>query len=167
MDPAKDERHAFRIQSVMSKADLDATAGLFSAYAFSLGIDLAFQGFEAELAALPGGYAPPWGCLLLARDALGGAVGCVGVRPIMPDGCCEMKRLYVAPEGRDFGLGRRLVETVIAEAIRIGHCEIRLDTLPTMSGAIALYEKAGFRPIAPYYETPMAGTIFLGRSLAG
>lgn len=162
-----DERHGFRIQPVTSKADLDATAALFSAYAFSLGIDLAFQGFEAEVADLPGGYAPPWGCLFLARDSFGRAVGCVGVRPIMPDGCCEMKRLYVAPEGRGFGLGRRLVEAVIAEAVRIGYREMRLDTLPTMSGAIALYERTGSRPIAPYYETPLAGTIFLGRSLAG
>lgn len=133
-----DEQHGFRIQPVTSKADLDATATLFRAYAFSLGIDLAFQGFEAEVAALRGGYAPPWGCLFLARDSLGRAVGCVGVRPIMPDGCCEMKRLYVAPDGRGFGLGRRLVEAVIAEAVRIGYREMRLDTLPTMSGAIAL-----------------------------
>jgi ribosomal protein S18 acetylase RimI-like enzyme len=78
-----------------------------------------------------------------------------------------MKRLYVSPRARGLGLGRALVEAVLGEAARIGYREMRLDTLPSMAGAIALYRSAGFEPIAPYYDTPIAGTIFLRRRLAG
>jgi ribosomal protein S18 acetylase RimI-like enzyme len=76
-----------------------------------------------------------------------------------------MKRLYVSPKGRGFGLGERLVDAVVKEAKRIGYREMRLDTLPSMTGAIALYQKFGFEPIEPYYETPVIGTIFMRRSL--
>jgi ribosomal protein S18 acetylase RimI-like enzyme len=76
-----------------------------------------------------------------------------------------MKRLYVSPEGRGFGLGRALAEAVVGEAIRIGYREIRLDTLATMKGALALYEKLGFVEIAPYYATPIADTVFLAKPL--
>lgn len=113
------------------------------------------------MAAMPGKYAPPAGALLLARDSNGTPVGCVGLRPIEPRGCCEMKRLYVAPQGRGFGLGEKLVRAVIEEAKRIHYREMRLDTLPAMTGAIALYTKLGFEPIAPYYETPVVGTHFM------
>lgn len=150
-----------RIAAVGSADDLAAAIALFRAYAASLEVDLAYQDFAAELAAMPGKYAPPSGALLLARDVSGTPIGCVGLRPIAPSGCCEMKRLYVAPAGRGSGLGERLVQAVIAEARRIGYREMRLDTLPTMTGAIALYRKLGFAPIAPYYETPVAGTQFL------
>jgi ribosomal protein S18 acetylase RimI-like enzyme len=156
----------FQIKPVRTAADLAATVALFRAYAAGLGIDLAFQGFEEELAAMPGKYAPPAGELLLARDGAGEAVGCIGLRPILPAGCCEMKRLYVAPGGRGMGLGGALIEAVIGAAMRIGYREVRLDTLPSMTTAIALYRAAGFGPIAPYYDTPVAGTVFLGRSLA-
>jgi ribosomal protein S18 acetylase RimI-like enzyme len=76
-----------------------------------------------------------------------------------------MKRLYVSPEGRGFGLGERLVDAVVKEAKRIGYREMRLDTLPSMPGAIALYRKFGFEPLEPYYEAPVIGTIFMRRSL--
>ncbi|HEY2133118.1 MAG TPA: GNAT family N-acetyltransferase [Acetobacteraceae bacterium] len=155
----------FTIEPVRSPADLAATVRLFNAYASSLGIDLAFQDFAAELAGMPGKYAPPAGELLLARDNQGEVLGCVGLRPIKPDGSCEMKRLYVAPRGRGLGLGRALIDAIIKEAVRIGYREMRLDTLPSMVKAIALYRKAGFQPIAPYYDTPLAGTMFLGRAL--
>jgi ribosomal protein S18 acetylase RimI-like enzyme len=155
----------FRIEPVRSSDDLAAAVALFQAYADGLGIDLGFQGFAAELATMPGKYAPPNGALLLARDAQDEAVGCIALRPILPAGCCEMKRLYVAPSGRGLGLGLALVEAIIGEAARIGYCEIRLDTLPSMLPAIALYRKAGFTPIAPYYDTPVAGTVFLARAL--
>jgi ribosomal protein S18 acetylase RimI-like enzyme len=155
----------FQILPVRSNPDLEATVRLFDAYASSLGIDLAFQDFAAELATMPGKYAAPAGELLLAHDRRGEPLGCVGLRPIMPDGCCEMKRLYVSPWGRGFGLGRALIDAIIGEAIRIGYREMRLDTLPGMVEAIALYRKAGFMPIEPYYDTPLAGTIFLGKSL--
>ncbi|MDQ0394828.1 GNAT superfamily N-acetyltransferase [Labrys monachus] len=81
------------------------------------------------------------------------------------EGCCEVKRLYVLPQARGLGLGRALVEAVIAQALRIGYRDMHLDTLPTMTGAIALYTAAGFAPIPPYYDTPVDGTIFLGRRL--
>ncbi|MBX6743420.1 MAG: GNAT family N-acetyltransferase [Acetobacteraceae bacterium] len=155
----------FRIGPARSAADIEAAARLFEAYAASLGVDLAFQGFAAELASLPGSYAPPAGELLLARDPDGEPLGCVALRPMPFEGCCEMKRLYVSPRGRGLGLGRALVEAIIGEAVRIGYREMRLDTLPFMAEAIALYRKTGFVPIEPYYDTPLAGTIFLGRRL--
>lgn len=157
---------SFRISPVRSAVELEATVLLFNAYASSLGVDLSFQDFAAELASLPGPYAAPAGELLLARDTQGQPLGCVGLRPMKAQGCCEMKRLYVSPSGRGLGLGRALVEAILQEAVRRGYREIRLDTLPDMTEAIALYRKAGFKPIEPYYDTPLAGTLFLARSLA-
>ena len=156
----------FQIRPVRSAADLDTTVRLFSDYASSLGIDLGYQDFAAELAAMPGRYAAPAGELLLARDEHHEPLGCVGLRPIVPGSSCEMKRLYVAPPGRGRGLGRALIDAIISAAARIGYQEMRLDTLPTMAAAIALYEQAGFLPIEPYYDTPVAGTLFLRRVLA-
>jgi GNAT superfamily N-acetyltransferase len=159
------EPPSFRIAPVRTANDLASTVRLFRAYASSLDIDLSYQDFEAEMDAMPGKYAPPAGELLLARRSSGTPVGCVGLRPIEPHGCCEMKRLYVSPEGRGFGLGERLVYAVVKEAERIGYHEMRLDTLPSMAGAIALYRKLGFEPMEPYYDTPVIGTIFMRRSL--
>ena len=157
---------SFQIAPVRSAEDLAETLRLFDAYVASLGIDLAFQGFAAERAAMPGRYAPPAGELLLARDGAGAPLGCVGLRPIRPDGCCEMKRLYVSPQGRGLGLGKALMQAVIAEGSRIGYREMRLDTLPDMIAAIAMYRAGGFVPIPPYYDTPVPGTLFLARPLA-
>jgi ribosomal protein S18 acetylase RimI-like enzyme len=157
----------FQIVRAGSSADLDAVKRLFTAYASALGIDLSYQGFEEELTGLPGKYAPPSGALLIARAMDGEPLGCVALRPLDDAGRCEMKRLYVSPRARGLGLGKALVDAVIVEATRTGYREMRLDTLPTMGEAIALYRKAGFLPIAPYYETPLAGTIFMGRRLAG
>ncbi len=159
------EPPAFRIAPVRTADDLAAAVALFRAYAASLEIDLSYQDFAAEMEAMPGKYAPPAGELLLARYAGGTPVGCVGLRPIEPRGCCEMKRLYVAPEGRGGGLGETLVDAILRAAERIGYREMRLDTLPSMAAAIALYRKFGFEPIEPYYETPVTGTIFMRRSL--
>jgi GNAT superfamily N-acetyltransferase len=156
----------FQIRAVRSAADLAAAVQLFEAYAASLGIDLAYQDFATELATLPGKYAPPDGALLLARDLRGTALGCVALRPMMAENCCEMKRLYVLPSARGLGLGKALVDAILQEAARIDYREIRLDTLPDMAEAMALYRQAGFAPIDPYYETPVAGTRFLGRFLA-
>ena len=153
------------IGSVRTPADLSATIDLFRAYAASLVVDLAYQDFEAELAALPGKYAPPAGELLLARAADGRPIGCVALRPLDVPGCCEMKRLYVAPAGRGGGLGRQLVDAVVEAAERIGYREMRLDTLPTMRSAQALYRKLSFDVIDPYYDTPVAGTLFMRRLL--
>ncbi|MEO5819573.1 MAG: GNAT family N-acetyltransferase [Vicinamibacteraceae bacterium] len=154
---------AFLIRPV-SAGDLDDARTLFRAYAASLPIDLGYQDFATELATLPGKYRPPAGALLVARDRQGAPLGCVGLRPLA-DGSSEMKRLYVAPAARGLGLGRALMEAVIAEAARLGYREIRLDTLPTMTAAIAMYRASGFEPIAPYYDTAPSGTIFLARRL--
>lgn len=154
------------INTVRSASDLAATVQLFEEYASSLGVDLCFQDFASELAAMPGKYAPPAGELLLARGADGEPIGCVALRPMADDGRCEMKRLYVSPKARGLGLGRALVDAILHEAIRIGYREMRLDTLPSMTQAISLYKQVGFVPIERYYDTPLAETIFLGCSLA-
>ena len=155
---------AFTISPVRSPEDLAATMALFEAYAASLGINLSYQNFVAEMAAMPGKYAPPAGELLLARDDKGTPLGCVGLRPLS-DGSCEMKRLYVTPEGRGLGLGKALAETIVAESRRIGYREMLLDTLPSLTAAIGLYERMGFRPIPAYYDTPIAGTLFFSLKL--
>lgn len=155
----------FLIAEVLTDHDVAAVRALFTAYAAWLGMDLLYQGFPAELAGLPGAYAPPQGLLLLARDAAGQPAGCVGLRPLRDEDYCEMKRLYVVPEARRHGLGRALATTVIAAAARIGYREIRLDSLPALAEATALYKRMGFRPIAPYYKTPIAETLFFARPL--
>jgi GNAT superfamily N-acetyltransferase len=157
----------FQIAPAHTAADLGAVARLFEAYAASLEVDLAYQDFATELATLPGKYAPPGGALLLARRNDGAPLGCIALRPMLPDGCCEMKRLFVSPEARGLGLGRALIAALIIEARRIGYREMRLDTLPSMAAAMALYEGLGFVDIAPYYDTPVAGTRFLAKSLVG
>jgi putative acetyltransferase len=138
---------------------------LFEEYADSLGIDLCFQGFEQELAGLPGSYAPPQGRLLLARED-GQTAGCIALRPLEP-GTCEMKRLYVRPAFRTHGIGRVLVDRLIQEARQAGYRHMRLDTLPSMATALALYRRLGFREIAPYYKNPVAGAVFLELPLDG
>lgn len=156
---------SFTIRPATGDDDLIAIAGLFQAYGASLDVDLAYQDFAGEVADLPGKYAPPAGALLLARDAAGEAIGCVGMRPLS-DGVCEMKRLYVAPEGRGLGLGRALMQAVTDQARRQGYGEMRLDTLPTMAAAQGLYRQAGFEVIPPYYDTPVEGTVFMRLMLA-
>jgi GNAT superfamily N-acetyltransferase len=139
--------------------DEEAARRLFIEYQESLGVDLCFQGFDRELAELPGAYAPPDGRLLMARDQ-GTAVACVGLRRL-DDATCEMKRLYVRPSHRGHGLGRVLAEAVISEARLIGYERMRLDTLPSMREAAVLYERLGFRDIEPYTENPVPGARFL------
>lgn len=155
----------FHIRESRTPEDLATTAGLFRAYAASLGVDLAYQDFKGELAALPGNYASPGGALLLARGGDGSPLGCAALRPMEPPGCCEMKRLYVAPDARGMGLGKALVEAVVEAARRAGYRELRLDTLPDMLDAQGLYTRLGFVRIAPYYDTPVAGTVFMALKL--
>ena len=147
-----------------SDADVAVVASLFRAYAASLDIDLAYQDFEAELAGLPGQYAAPRGLLLVARDIDGTPLGCVACRPLDAD-ICEMKRLFVAAAGRGRGLGRLLVRRLFVDARALGYREMWLDTLASMKAAQALYRAEGFEPMTPYYDTPVADTVFLRRSL--
>ena len=134
-------------------------------YVAWIALDLAFQEIDAEIDGLPGDYAPPRGALLVVEDQ-GRLVGMIGLRPFT-DAISEMKRLFVRPEARGRGLARQLVARVLEEARRLGYTEIRLDTLPMMGEAQGLYVALGFRDIAPYYETPIAGTRFMSKTLVG
>lgn len=157
-----------RLLEVQSPEDLPVIRCLFREYADALGeqgIDLCFQGFEAELAGLPGKYAAPGGTMLIAWDD-NIPVGCVALRPI--DGSAdagEMKRLYVRPGQRGAALGRRLAEALCEKARRAGYRRICLDTLPSMTSAIALYATMGFMPIDPYIYNPIDGVRYLGLDL--
>lgn len=132
---------------------------LFLEYQRWLGLDLCFQNFSAELAALPGEYAPPTGRLLLAlHDAR--PAGCIALRRIEND-VCEMKRLFVRPEFQSLKIGRALAERVIAEARNAGYARMRLDTLPVMTRAHALYAALGFREIPPYRHNPVPGAVYM------
>ena len=144
--------------------DTSEVRALFQEYADGLGVDLGFQGFDAEVAELPGKYAAPDGRLLLAWHG-DEAVGCIAMRRI--DGeVCEMKRLYVRPQARGESLGRRLVERLCDEARRAGYARICLDTLASMASAQRLYEAMGFKSIDPYVYNPLPGTRFLSLDLA-
>jgi ribosomal protein S18 acetylase RimI-like enzyme len=132
---------------------------LLREYEDSLGVSLCFQGFERELAELPGEYVPPRGRLLLALEA-GQAVGCVALRRLA-DETCEMKRLYLRPGFRGRGTGRRLALAIIDEARKIGYHKMRLDTLPSMREAVALYESLGFKRIEAYCHNPIPGAVLM------
>jgi len=146
---------------------LDATREIFREYAASLAVDLCFQGFEQELAALPGDYAAPHGLLLLAFVD-GALAGCGGFRPL-PDSdhanACEMKRLYVRRAFRRFGLGRILAQSLMDHATQAGHSAMLLDTLDEMEAARGLYETLGFVEVPPYYFNPIPGAHYLKAEL--
>ena len=143
-----------------TQEELEQARSLFEEYAAWLRVDLCFQGFAAELAGLPGVYAPPRGRLLLAIDSSGQAAGCVALRPL-EESVCEMKRLFVRPAFRGRGIGRTLAERVIAEAQSIGYATMKLDTLPKINAATRLYEILGFVRCEAYYNTPLEDTIFM------
>jgi ribosomal protein S18 acetylase RimI-like enzyme len=168
----------FTIHPVRTPPDLTAVTALFETYASSLPISLSFQHFSTEKSTLPGKYAPPHGDLFLARSThTSQPIGCVAFRPLpLPSPlsppqssdtthCCEMKRLYVSPSARGLGLGKALVATVLRSAAESGYAEIRLDTLPSMRDAERLYRGVGFGDVGAYYDTPVEGTVFLGRGL--
>ncbi len=146
------------ILPVQTEEETQVARRLFVEYAASLDFDLCFQGFERELAQLPGSYAPPSGRLLLA---IAGAeeVGCVALRPL-GEGACEMKRLYVRPHRRRRGIGRKLAEAIIQEGRSIGYSTMKLDTICTMGEAMALYRSLGFSETEPYTHNPIPGAVF-------
>lgn len=152
---------AFSIAPARFPEDAAVIAGLFAEYIASLGIDLSFQDVDAELASLPGKYAPPEGTILIARDSASDPIGCVALRPLPKAGACEMKRLYIRPAGRGQNLGRCLAEAAIAHARGAKYARMYLDTLAPMKAAQGLYASLGFRPTQPYYNNPLPGTQFL------
>jgi ribosomal protein S18 acetylase RimI-like enzyme len=139
---------------------IEQIRNLFVEYAESLSFNLCFQSFDEELRNLPGYYSAPNGRLLLAYD-LGNPAGCIALRPLQA-GICEMKRLYVRPSARGRGLGKILVQRLIAEARAIGYERMRLDTIQSdMADAIALYRKLGFREIEPYSKIPNESALWM------
>lgn len=161
------EGATIRVVDAEGVAGLDHARRLFRAYAAefagSIAESLCLQGFEAEVAGLPGRYAPPAGALLLAVAGEEPA-GCVALRDL-GGGACEMKRLYVAPAYRSRGVGRILVEAVLRRAERLGHRRMVLDTLPEMAGAIALYRRLGFVATGRYHDGAVGRAIFLEKRL--
>ena len=148
------------IEQAETPEQIEEIRRLFREYEAWLGLDLCFQGFEAELAELPGKYAPPSGRLFLAAVD-GKPAGCIALRKL-EDGICEMKRLFVREDFRGFGLGNKLIEKLIDEARSEGYKKMRLDTLPgKMAKAAALYRSHGFRQIPAYYHNPYGETFFM------
>ena len=153
------------IDGLTDPQELSAVRDLFREYADALGVDLGFQNFAEELTGLPGRYAPPVGCILLAKVG-DRPVGCVALRPL-GDGACEIKRLYVRPQFRGTGLGRALAERVIREARDLGYNCIRLDTIPSVQDkAVLLYRALGFEDVLAYCHNPVPGAVFMELRLA-
>jgi ribosomal protein S18 acetylase RimI-like enzyme len=151
---------SFSIAQATTPVQIAQTRELFVEYAQSLGFSLCFQNFDQELAELPGSYTPPEGRLLLAGYD-GQVAGCIALHKLEAD-ICEMKRLYVRPQFRGKGLGRILIDRVIAEARQMGYQRMRLDTVePVMRDAVAMYRKIGFREIPPYCNNPMPGALYM------
>ncbi len=152
-----------RLEQATTAAQLDEARALFREYQAAIGVDLCFQGFEAELAALPGAYAPPGGRLLLARDGAA-AVACGALRPIGP-GVAELKRMWTRPDRRGHGVARALATALLEAARAEGYRLVRLDTLDWMAAARALYASLGFQEIPAYYPNPLAGVVYLELAL--
>jgi len=158
------------VREATTPADVALARSLCVEYAVSLGVDLCFQGFDTELATLPGAYASPRGRLLLAGRP-GEAFGCIALRPLDAKGggadsdVGEVKRLYVKRSARGEGWGRRLAERLVADARTIGYAELKLDTLEWMTSARMLYASLGFRECAPYYDNPLPGVVYMSLAL--
>lgn len=157
------DKPSITLRSPSTPAELDAVRDIFREYASTLGVDLCFQGFDAELAQLPGDYAEPRGALLVAVVE-GAVAGCCALRPLdaadYPN-ASEMKRLFVRKAFRGFGLGRELAEAMLDRARQAGYACVLLDTLDDMESARALYTDLGFEEIPPYYHNPIAGAHYL------
>lgn len=139
--------------------EIETARQLFIEYQEFLGEDLCFQGFEQELASLPGKYADPTGAMLLAK-LNEKVIGCVAVRPLK-DSSCEMKRLFVRTEAQGHSAGRKLAEAIIEKARLLGYKKMQLDTLERLVPALKLYKSLGFRKINPYYANPLEQVVYL------
>jgi GNAT superfamily N-acetyltransferase len=153
------------LRDAQTPADFDAARNLFREYVTSLGVDLGFQDFEGELAALPGDYAPPSGRLLIAGPP-GASFGCAALRRL-DSRTGEIKRMYVQPAHRSEGWGRRLAEAIIDAARTVGYRELKLDTLKRLLAARALYAELGFVECDPYYVNPIADVVYMTLRLDG
>ena len=147
----------------VSQEQIQTAGKLFFEYAKSVNVSLCFENLDKEVESLPGLYAPPDGCLLLA-SCDGKIAGCVALKRVDHQ-TCEMKRLFVRSEFRGRGIGKHLTTAISDEARRIGYKRMRLDTLPSMKEAIALYQSLGFEPISPYRELPVPGALFMQTTL--
>ncbi len=159
--------HEIELLTPATPALMQATSEIFLEYAQSLDVDLCFQQFDAELAQLPGEYTPPQGALLLALVD-GQVAGCGALRPLTDvdyANACEMKRLYVRPAYRKFGLGRLLAQALLDRGLQAGYSVMLLDTLDEMEAARGLYASLGFEEIPPYYFNPIPGAHYLKAAL--
>jgi GNAT superfamily N-acetyltransferase len=149
------------IVEALSEKQIEQVRNLFREYHAELAQEYRPRGFEAEVSALPGLYAPPTGTLLLATVA-GQPVGCVGLRPFPVDGACEMKRLYVRPTFRGGTVGKNLVTRVLQQASALGYTRLRLDTHPpTMPAALAMYRRLGFQEVVPDPAERVEGLLYM------
>jgi len=166
----------FVLRLASSQADSASFAALSRQYVTWLGEDLDFQGFEAEMAGLPGAYGQPQGCIILASlqpsvdssPAGNQDVGCVALRPLHGTqfgSCCEMKRLFVAPECNGRGIGRALVQKALEEAAAKGYACMVLDTFQRLTAANKMYAAAGFEQIPAYYFNPLPGVVYWHKQL--
>ncbi len=148
-----------QIVHASSQEQMSIVRELFIEYAQSLNVSLCFENLDKEVSELPGVYAPPHGGILLAEDGAKIA-GCVALKKV-DNRVCEMKRLYVRVEFRGKGLGKKLAMSIGDEARKMGYERMRLDTLPSMKEAIALYHSLGFVEIPPYRDLPVSGALFM------
>ncbi|MDD8018180.1 MAG: GNAT family N-acetyltransferase [Bacteroidota bacterium] len=153
-----------KIIPAITPEQIESVRSLFIEYQQWLNFSLCFQGFDEELASLPGKYAPPKGRLYLTEDE-GKIAGCIALRPMEEEGICEMKRLYVREEFRGKKIGRLLTEKILSDAKSIGYHSMRLDTLQRMETARTLYAKLGFKIIPAYYNNPMDAVVYMEKQL--
>lgn len=155
---------SFAILEACSTTHVQQVQSLLREYVATSLVDLSSQSIDAEIAGLPGDYAPPTGALFVATSANGKSAGCVAIHKFGKPGDAELKRLFVAPSYRGLGLGKALVTTALAHAKQMGFSRLVLDTMPEMTAAIAAYEGLGFQRVDPYWDNVLP-VIYFGKSL--
>jgi ribosomal protein S18 acetylase RimI-like enzyme len=155
----------YQLLEAVTAPQITAARALIREYAAWINVDLCFQEIDAEIDGLPGKYRAERGGALLLACRGQDVAGCVALRALEP-GICEMKRLWVRESHRGAGLGELLVQAVLERARGLGYALIRLDTLSHMARALKLYRRFGFREIPAYYDNPLAGVVYLQKSLS-